>query len=53
LRSAKSADETANEQDSADTKQQKIRPRKVAGDRKLDEEIVTKERDEDENESNP
>ncbi len=53
LRSAKSADETANEQDSADTKQQKIRPREVAGDRKLDEEIVTKERDEDENESNP
>ena len=53
LRSAKSADETGNEQDSADTKQQKIRPREIAGHRKLDEEIVAKERDEDENESNP
>src|SRR5437899_5006285 len=40
LRSSKSADETSDEQDSTGTKQQKIRPRKIAGDRKLGEEFV-------------
>jgi hypothetical protein len=50
---SKRAHETEAEQNSAHTKKQQVRPRKISRDRILDKEFVTKEPDEDENESNP